>query len=84
MIDKETQLERFAAREKDVDKQYKITMRIGVIAPRSDYVKAMNEMLVRTDKDYAPWIIIEGNDKQYARIKVLKEFIKYGKQNYRN
>ncbi|NLJ94198.1 MAG: hypothetical protein GX326_01695 [Clostridiaceae bacterium] len=81
MIDKETQLERFAAREKDVDKQYKITNEDWRNRNRwDDYVEAMNEMLVRTNKDYAPWIIIEGNDKQHARIKVIKEFIKHGKQ----
>ena len=35
----------------------------------------MNEMIVRTDTKDAPWIIVEGTQKEYARIKVLKEFI---------
>ena len=40
----------------------------------------MNEMLVRTNTEYAPWIIVEGNDKQYARLKVLEKFIEYGRR----
>lgn len=27
-------------------------------------------MLVRTSTDYAPWTIVEGNNKYYARLKV--------------
>ncbi len=38
----------------------------------------MNEMLARTNTDYAPWVIVEGNDKRYARLKVLESFIEYG------
>ena len=29
-------------------------------------------MLMRTSTDYAPWVVVEGNDKYYARIKVLE------------
>ena len=29
-------------------------------------------MLEYTSTDFAPWTIIEGNDKKYARIKALK------------
>ena len=32
-------------------------------------------MLLRTSTPHAPWIVIEGNDKYYARIKVLKTVI---------
>ena len=32
-------------------------------------------MIVRTSTSYAPWIIVEGNDKYYARIKVLESVI---------
>ena len=35
----------------------------------------MNEMLLRTSTTYAPWIIVEGNNKYYARIKVLESVI---------
>lgn len=29
-------------------------------------------MLIRTSTPYAPWIVVEGNDKRFARIKVLE------------
>ena len=32
-------------------------------------------MLIRTSTTYAPWIIVEGNDKYYARVKVLQEVV---------
>ena len=32
-------------------------------------------MLVHTSTTYAPWIIVEGNNKYYARVKVLKTVV---------
>ena len=32
-------------------------------------------MLVRTSTTYAPWIVVEGNDKYYARVKVLRTVV---------
>ena len=32
-------------------------------------------MLVRTSTTYAPWIVVEGNDKHYARVKVLQTVV---------
>ena len=29
-------------------------------------------MIYRTNTDYAPWHIVAGNDKRYARIDILK------------
>ena len=34
--------------------------------------KPVNEMLQKTSTVYAPWTVIEGNDKKFARIKALK------------
>jgi polyphosphate kinase 2 (PPK2 family) len=31
-------------------------------------------MVERTSTEYAPWILLESNDKRYARIKALKYF----------
>ena len=42
---------------------------------RCAYEAAVNEMLVRTDTSYAPWTVVEGNNKYYARLKVLKTVI---------
>ena len=32
-------------------------------------------MLVRTSTTYAPWTIVEGNSKYYARVKVLETVV---------
>ena len=32
-------------------------------------------MLVRTSTTYAPWIVVEGNDKYYARVKVVRTVV---------
>ena len=29
-------------------------------------------MLTKTSTPYAPWVVVEGNNKYYARIKVLE------------
>lgn len=75
-IDKEEQLRRFKSRETEPDKVFKLTDEDWRNREKwTDYIEAMNEMLVRTDTDYAPWIIVEGQQKKYARIKVLQTFI---------
>lgn len=80
-IDKEEQLRRFRDREAEADKLYKITQEDWRNREKWDsYLEAMNEMLVRTNTDYAPWVILSGQDKKYARIKVLQEFIKYAEK----
>ena len=35
----------------------------------------MNEMLIRTSTPHAPWVVVEGNCKYYARIKVLETVV---------
>ena len=37
---------------------------------------AVDEMLEKTNTSFAPWHILESNDKKYARIKALKIVIK--------
>ncbi|MSS77865.1 hypothetical protein FYJ26_05455 [Anaerococcus sp. WCA-380-WT-2B] len=82
MIDKDEQLKRFKDRQREPDKQYKITDEDWRNRKKWDqYIESMNEMLERTNVDYAPWIIVEGNQKKYARIKVMQEYIKYAKEH---
>lgn len=40
-----------------------------------EYEKAVDEMIVRTSTEDAPWIVVEGNSKYYARIKVLETVV---------
>lgn len=75
-IDKDEQLRRFNDRQGDPMKQWKITNEDWRNREKWDaYEDAVNEMLVRTDTSYAPWTIVEGNNKYYARLKVLKTVI---------
>mgnify|MGYP005833662993 CR=1 FL=1 len=72
-IDMEEQLRRFKSREVDPYKQYKITGEDWRNRAKWDlYEEAANEMLYRTSTAYAPWTIVESNDKYYARIKTLR------------
>lgn len=75
-IDQDEQLRRFTERQNTPSKQWKITDEDWRNREKwNAYEEAVNEMLVRTDKDYAPWTIIEGNNKYYARLKVMKTVI---------
>ena len=40
-------------------------------ARRADYLKAYDDMFERTDTRWAPWTVIDGNNKKAARIAVL-------------
>ena len=40
------------------------------------YEKYVDRMITLTSTDIAPWTILEGNDKKYARIKALKTIVK--------
>lgn len=75
-IDKDEQLRRFTERQNDPMKQWKITDEDWRNRDKWDaYEQAVNEMLVRTDTSYAPWTVVEGNNKYYARLKVLKTVV---------
>lgn len=75
-ISKEEQLARFEARQKDPNKQWKITDEDWRNREKwGEYKEAVDEMLFRTSTTFAPWTIVESNFKYYARIKVLKTVI---------
>lgn len=75
-IDKDEQMRRFNERQGDVNKEWKITDEDWRNREKWDaYEEAVNEMLVRTDTYFAPWTIVEGNNKYFARLKVLKTVI---------
>lgn len=72
-ISKDEQLARFKAREDTAYKRHKITEEDWRNRERWDeYKQAVNEMLIRTSTEYAPWTLVAGNDKLLARIEVLK------------
>lgn len=72
-IDKDTQLARFNERQSTPSKQWKITEEDWRNREKWDlYEGAVNEMLQKTNTSYAPWHILESNDKRYARLKALR------------
>ena len=75
-IDKDEQERRFKERQANPAKQWKITDEDWRNREKWDqYEEAVNEMLIRTSTTYAPWIVVEGNDKRYARVKVLQTVV---------
>ena len=75
-IDKDEQEKRFHERESNPIKRWKITDEDWRNRAKWDqYEVAIDEMLLRTSTSYAPWIVIEGNCKYYARIKVLETVV---------
>jgi polyphosphate kinase 2 (PPK2 family) len=72
----EEQLRRFKRREKDPLKGWKLTDEDWRNREkRKDYERAVEDMLERTDHDKAPWTIVEGDSKRYARVKVLESVV---------
>lgn len=71
-IDKDEQLKRFRERQNTPSKRWKITDEDWRNREKWDqYEICVNEMLEYTSTDFAPWHIIESQDKKYARVKTL-------------
>ncbi len=71
-IDQDEQLRRFQAREQNARKKWKLNEEDWRNREKwKPYEDAVNEMFLRTHAPQAPWTIIEGNCKRYARIKAL-------------
>lgn len=72
-ITKDEQLERFQAREQTGFKRFKITEEDWRNRDKwEQYELAVTDMVDRTSTHYAPWTLVEANNKYFARIKVLK------------
>jgi polyphosphate kinase 2 (PPK2 family) len=71
-VSPEVQLQRFREREETPEKRWKITPDDWRNREKNPlYYVAVNDMLRLTSTEYAPWHIIESDDKHYARIKAL-------------
>jgi polyphosphate kinase 2 (PPK2 family) len=72
-IGKDEQLRRFKDRERDPFRSYKLTAEDWRNRAKWEaYKDAVEDMLARTSTAYAPWTIVEANDKFHARVKVVK------------
>ena len=72
-IDKDEQERRFRAREETGYKRYKITDEDWRNREKWDeYADAVCDMTDLTSTPLAPWVLVEANDKYYARVHVLQ------------
>ena len=70
------QLRRFEAREQNPLKSWKLTDEDWRNREkRADYEQAVEDMVARTDQPRAPWELIAGDSKRYARVKVVETVI---------
>lgn len=72
-ITKEEQLKRFKEREKIEFKRFKITEEDWRNREKwDDYNQAVCDMVDRTSTGNAPWTLVEANDKNFARLKIIR------------
>jgi polyphosphate kinase 2 (PPK2 family) len=75
-ISAEEQLKRFRKREKTPLKAWKLTDEDWRNREkRPAYEEAVEDMLERTDHEHAPWTLVEGDSKRWARVKVIESVI---------
>ncbi len=75
-VSKEEQLVRFQDRANDRLKSWKLTDEDWRNREKWDqYYEAVNDMLLKTSTVSAPWTVVEGNSKGYARVKILKTLV---------
>jgi AMP-polyphosphate phosphotransferase len=75
-ISQEEQFRRFEERKATGYKAWKLTDEDWRNRQKwSVYEEAVEEMLVKTSTKTAPWCLVEGNDKYWARVKVLSRLV---------
>jgi polyphosphate kinase 2 (PPK2 family) len=75
-ISQDEQLARFEARKSTPYKSWKLTEEDWRNREKWDhYQEAVEDMLLKTSTITAPWTIVEGNSKYYARVKTLKTIV---------
>jgi len=75
-ITKDEQLRRFRSRETDPFRSYKLTEEDWRNRAKwEQYSEAVEDMLLHTSTPYAPWTVVEANDKYYARVKVVRTIV---------
>ena len=76
-IDKKEQKKRFDKLEKNKETAWRVTQGDKERNVHYDeYAAMMEDMLFKTDTDYAPWTIIESMDKRFATLKIYTTVIK--------
>ena len=76
-VSAEEQKKRMIDRLEDSSKNYKVGLEdFRNIAKRNQYLEAYDEMLEKTDTDWAPWHVIASDNKKHARLAGLKVIVK--------
>jgi len=75
-ISKKEQKKRLDDRKTNLLKQWKLSP-IDEVAQKlwKEYSKARDDMFIRTSFGFAPWYVVDANDKKEARINLIKHFL---------
>ena len=72
-VSEEEQLRRFERRENDALKKWKITEEDWRNREKRPlYLEALEDMFERTEHPDAPWHLVEGDSKRFARVKIIE------------
>ena len=75
-ITQEEQERRFNARMEDPVKYWKLSpMDVESVGRWWDYTDAINKMTLATDTKYAPWNVVDGNNKRRARLNCISHLL---------
>jgi polyphosphate kinase len=75
-ISRREQKQRLAERAKDPLKQWKLSpVDAKAMKYWEEYSKARNQMLTRTHTEIAPWTIVRADDKETARLNVIRDLL---------
>ena len=76
-IDRKEQKKRFDKLAENKETAWRVTQGdLERNARYDEYAAMMEDMLFSTDKDYAPWTIIESTDRRFATLKIYTTVIK--------
>ena len=75
-ISKKEQAERLAARRKDPLKQLKVSELDAVAQARwKAYSRARDEMLMRSNTEWAPWVCVRNDHKKKGRVNLIRDLL---------
>ena len=76
-ISKKEQKKRFEKLQKNKETAWRVTQGdLERNAKYDEYAAMMEDMLFKTDTDYAPWTIVEATDRRFATVKIYTTVIK--------
>ena len=76
-ISRKEQKKRFEKLQKNKETAWRVTQGdLERNAKYNEYAAMMEDMLFKTDTDYAPWTIIEATDRRFATVKIYTTVIK--------